>query len=308
MKHISTPRRGLLGLAAALAATGPAFAATKRRSQGLDLAKPGDLLLAYLKLRASTRSEDVFFWFTGTLDMCVPGQPIRPIVQVETLILRRTEKRAEREFTVCDWEASLYRDIETGAFIDGEVRNPITGRMVRPLHYREGPVKFLFTEKEPRVLGPRNPLPDTGKPFSYPHRIVGDDIWMTKESYIRGPHWLKAADYPLETSGERLNVATASILKAKWSEVNDPAVFAAPAEFAYTATSDWLPWMLMGQTPGFVVWHTAGRKYFDLKELPAETVAQVRSVHPQWFDRPEPWREFTNMYLLYKEQRPPEKA
>jgi hypothetical protein len=131
---------------------------------------------------------------------------------------------------------------------------------------------------------------------------------MVKDSYIQGPHWLKAAEYPLETSGEKLNVASSSTLKAKWSQIVDPTVFAAPAEFSYTATSDWLPWMLMGQSPGFVVWHEVGRKYFSIDELPADAVAKVRQVHPGWFNRPDPWPEFTNMYFQYKEQRKPETA
>ena len=128
---------------------------------------------------------------------------------------------------------------------------------------------------------------------------------MTKESYFQSPHWLKMSEFPMEVAGDRLNVATTSILKARWSEVTDSDVASVPAEFAYTATSDWIPWMLMGQTPGFVVWHEAGRKYFDIKDLPQDTVAKVREVHPLWFNRPEPWPEFTNMYFQYKEQRKP---
>jgi hypothetical protein len=31
-------------------------------------------------------------------------------------------------------------------------------------------------------------------------------------------------------------------------------------------------------------------------------------VHPEWFGRPEPWPEFTNMYLQYKAARKPATA
>ena len=37
---------------------------------------------------------------------------------------------------------------------------------------------------------------------------------------------------------------------------------------------------------------------------PLET-ARLRQVHPSWFGRPEPWPEFTNMYLQYKERHGP---
>ena len=57
--------------------------------------------------------------------------------------------------------------------------------------------------------------------------------------------------------------------------------------------------MQMGQQPGFVIWHSAGQKLFDLDEVPSETLAILQEVHPIWFERPEPWSEFINMFLIY---------
>lgn len=61
----------------------------------------------------------------------------------------------------------------------------------------------------------------------------------------------------------------------------------------------------MGQRPGYVVWHEAGKKLASLDEAPADTLALIRKIHPQGFRRPEPWAGFTNMYLQYREQRQP---
>lgn len=285
----------------------PGAAAGRAPSAGLDLTTPAGNVTAYLKLRASTVTRDVYFWFTGTLDLAVAGEPIRPIVQVESLILRRTERLGERIWNVIDWEAALYRDLATGEYLepDAEIVNPHTGRKVRPLHYREGPVRFRFTEREPRILGSRDVMPDTGKPFAYPWRIVAGDLYMTKSSYIRVPHWLQPDAWPLESSGSEINVATHSTLKAPLAMIEDAGIDCAPSDFAYTATSGWLPWMLMGQTPGHVVWAESGRKLLSLDEAPAAQLAMLRRIHPQWFARPEPWPDFTNMYLQYREQRTP---
>lgn len=306
VKHSKISRRRALQAAAAVPvalSAGNALAA--KVALKLDLAVPRDLMFAYLKLRASTVTQDVYYWFTGTLDLAVPGQAIKPIVKVETLILRRTEKLEDYKYHVTDWEASFYRDLDTNQIIDGEIKNPVTSRMVQPIHYREGPVKFLFTENEPRLVGIRDILPNTGKPFNYPYKKLGDDFWMTKDGYINSPHWLKKDEWPMEASGERLTVQTSSTLKGKWSDIINPAITAAPTDFAYAATSDWLPWMLMGQTPGYVLWHSAGKKLMDLKDAPSEAVDAVRRIHPIWFTRPDPWPTFTNQYFQYKEQRKP---
>ena len=147
---------------------------------------PVDNVTAYLKLRASIDTRDVFMWFTGRIDLVVPGEPVKPIIDVESLILRRTERLGPLAWTVTDWEAALYRPLGEDRYLEpGEkTRNPHTDVEVTPLHYREGPVRFRFTDREPRIVGSRDILPDTGKPFSYPWRIVNDDLWMTKSSYI----------------------------------------------------------------------------------------------------------------------------
>jgi hypothetical protein len=302
-------RRRLLVGAAGLgfvAAGAPLSTAAPRR-RALNLALPADNVTAYLKLRASTVTQDVYYWFTGTLDLAVAGAAIQPLIQVDTLILRRTERLGDMAWNVIDWEASLYRDLATGEYLppDAEIRNPHTGRMLRPLHYREGPVRFRFTDREPRIIGSRDVMPNTGKPFSYPWRIVGDTLSMTKSSYIRAPNWLQPDAWPLESSGAEIIVATHSTLQGRLADVENPRIASVATQFAYTATSGWLPWMLMGQTPGHVIWAEAGRKLMSLDEAPPAQVAMLRRVHPQWFARPEPWPEFTNMYLQYREQRRP---
>jgi len=294
--------------AAAASDAGPAGKTTPSRR--LDLATPVDNVTAYLKLRASLETQDVFFWFTGRLDLAVPGEPVLPIVNVESLILRRTERLGELAWNVIDWEASLYRHPETGAYLeDGEeILNPYTKRKVRPLNYREGPVRFRFTDREPRIIGSRDVMPNTGKPFNYPWKVVGGTLWMTKSSYIRAPNWLQPTDWPAESSGKDIVVAAHSSLSAPLEQVENLRVPSVRSDFAYTATSGWLPWMLMGRTPGFVVWAEAGRKLLSLDEASPEQVARLRKVHPQFFARPEPWPEFTNMYLQYKAARTPQKA
>jgi Protein of unknown function (DUF1838) len=298
-----------LAVATAVASTVPRAAMAARRVP-IDLTSPVGNVTAYLKLRASTVTQDVYYWFTGTLDLAVAGEPVKPIVRVESLILRRTEKVGDLAWNVIDWEAALYRDLQTGEYLapDAEILNPHTGRKVRPLHYREGPVRFRFTDREPRIIGSRDVMPNTGKLFAYPWRIVAGDLYMTKSSYIRAPNWLQPVDWPLESSGREIIVAAHSTLKAPLAEIENPRIASAHTDFFYTATSGWLPWMLMGQTPGHVIWAESGRKLMSLDDAPAEQLAMLRRVHPEWFGRPEPWPEFTNMYLQYKAARQPATA
>lgn len=301
----STRRTALGAMSAALGyltGVSPAKSKSGPRRIPLDLSTPAGNVTAYLKLRASLDSRDVFMWFTGRLDLIVPGEPVRPIIDVESLILRRTEQLGPMMWNVTDWEAALYRRLGESRYLDpGEsIRNPYTGRDVTPHHYVEGPVRFRFTEREPRIVGSRDILPDTGKPFSYPWRVVNDELWMTKSSYIRAPNWLTPEEFPEESSGKEIIVATHSSLRGALAEVEDPSVTTVRSDFAYTATSGWLPWMKMGGAPGMVSWAESGKKLLSLEEVPPTQIEALRRIHPQWFTRPEPWPEFTNMFLQYR--------
>jgi hypothetical protein len=294
-------RRSFIQLVSAAAAL-PTAAAGARLD--LDLERPADNLTAWMKIRASAETQDVYLWFTGTLDVAIPGEPIRPLIAVDTILLRRTERLGSHHYHVTDWEASVYRHPQSGEIAD-EIRNPYNGETLQPLHYREGPVTFEYLpERQPRLVGLPTPFEEKAEPFRQPYRIVGDDIWMTKDIYIWGrKQWLDIEEFPAETPATPINVSSIATMKSRWSDVLDPSRSSVATDYFYQATSDFLPWMKMGRRPGFLVWHEAGKKLFSLAEAPTGTLAAVQKIHPQWFNRPVPWEGFTNMFLMYKEQR-----
>jgi hypothetical protein len=303
-------RRSLLGLmgSAAVATRVAASPAAPLRPLTLDLSRPEDNLTAWMKMRGSLEGQDVYFWFTGGIDVAIPGEAIRPFLTVETLILRRTQRIGADggvpTFHLTDWEASFYRHPDTGEVVD-ELRNPVTGTMVQPLHYREGPVTFEYTAaRQPRLVGLETPFAEKKEPFRQPWRVAGDTLWMTKAFYISGrPQWLDIREFPEETPATPLTVSSIAVMESRLSQVLDPLLSSVPTSYSYQATSDWLPWMKLGQRPGYLVWHENGKKLFSLNELPADSLAALRRLHPVWFNRPVPWEGFTNLFFQYREQR-----
>lgn len=306
-------RRDLVGGAitlGGLAATGAAQAAadaapkTATPKSTLDLTTPLGNVTAFMKMRASVETQDVWYWYSGVIDVCAVGEPMVSLVAYDSLVLRRTVRKGPAEWHLTDWEGTYYRDAKTGEQIS-EVRNPVTGETVKMLNYREGPVTFRYTEQEPRIISAsRDVLAKEGKPFHYPWRVVGDDIWMKKPGYIKTPHFLTPKEWPRASSGETLYVSQNSTLNASFSRVCDPAVASVDAYYAYEAASSWMPWMLMGQRPGYAVWHAFGRKVFDLSQAPTEIVSTMQRVHPQLFEK-KLWDEYTSMFMAFRDQNKP---
>jgi len=294
--------------AGAAAATLPVSASAASGALQVDLEDPTDRLLAYLKMRCGVETGEYMFWFSGGLDMAAVGEPITPIITVESLVVRQVSKLPDNVFRITDFEAAIYRDPKTGELAN-ELVNPINGRTVRPMHYREGPVEFEWRpDRQPKLLGMESPIDGKKEPFSYPYKRVGNNVYFTKATYFNNrQHWLDMEEWPLEAPAKTLNVASISTLKADWADLTNPELASVPTDLNYQATTGWLPWMEMGQTPGYVVWHEAGHKLASLDEAPADTVKLLRDIHPEFFRRPVPWEGFTNMFFQYKEQRKPAK-
>lgn len=305
---MSITRRDLMTRSAgALAAAGamPALAASsspKRERLGLDLDKPLDNVSAYMKMRATIESGEVMFWYGGVLDLCVVGEAMRPLVSYETLVRRRVARQGPAEWLMTDWEGTFYRDFVTGEPIKN-LLNPITNETVQVLDYLEGPVTFRYTEMEPRIIGSRDVLKKEGKPFHYPWRVAGDDIWMSKSGYIKTAAFLDPVKWPRASSGPDLHVSQTSVLNSKLSEVEDPNVATVDAYYSYEAASSWLPWLLMGQTPGYLIWHASGKKIRAFDEAPPELIANMQKIHPVMFEK-DPWKDYTSVFLMYRDQRP----
>ncbi len=124
-KRIYAPlnRRELLIASAGLAGATQSLAADSP-SIPLNLDLPKDNLLAYLKMRAGIETGEYFFWFTGGLDLAATGAPITPIITVESLLLRQVEKLPGDVFHITDYEATLYRDPDSGELADYPAQPP----------------------------------------------------------------------------------------------------------------------------------------------------------------------------------------
>jgi hypothetical protein len=62
--------------------------------------------------------------------------------------------------------------------------------------------------------------------------------------------------------------------------------------------------MLMGQTPGRMVWRGDGLKLSSIDHLPASARAGFMAVHPRLFLE-RPWDDFANLPIDYQRERKP---
>ncbi len=288
---------GALGTTWALG-TPKVHAATK-----LDFSNPLDNLNAYIKLQATFDAEPAYQWFVGKMDVAIPGHKIQPFVEYHSLVRRDTVNVGDNAYEVSSREGTYFANVETGEKVD-RFFNPFADRDIQPFHFREGPTTFLMTEDEPRLTNTRDVLPKEGKKFILPWTVLGDDVWVSRENFIEVEHPMDPSEWQLESAGPNVFTSSHSTHRGKLSDLDNSDLVRAPADFLYQATSIWLPWMLMGQQPGWLIWRAFGRKLADLSELPSKQKEILDELYPGLFSET-PWTEYSNMFFDFADQREP---
>jgi len=77
-------------------------------------------------------------------------------------------------------------------------------------------------------------------------------------------------------------------------DVGNPKVHQAPGIQIWTNTVSWMPWMEMGQRPGFNLWRWIGAKGVRRAELDSKLVAAVEAIWPGYVSDDSVWQQPTS--------------
>ena len=218
----------------------------------------------------------VYGW-TGYAFSRVPGEPDRRLFAVDGMNIRQcgavNDRNKGKGFRMVSKEILLYRDPKTGEVLD-EWENPWSDETVRVLHVANDPVN------QPPVY----PTGQNDQPFALPFIINGDHWWLTitipllyndplggeYQDYIGGKY---QATEMFNFMGDVADLAAGS---GDTSNVR----------IGWIRISGWLPWMKMGDRPGIMYYHTAGRKLDSFDQLPAVLKDRIARDYPGYKEPP----------------------
>ena len=245
--------------------------------------------VAYLKLRARANDGDAWYWFSGTIDLMPHGEKGLTLVNVDCLNLRRVKQTGDKKFSVTMWEGAVFTDPSTGKIAE-TILNPLNGRTVEPMHYREGPTEFIADETGFRTLPRENASPLGTSSFDLRCTMGGGHVWFERGQKLDMVNPFTPEQWPLESAGPRIHSANSSTLHGLWKDVIDTKQPMPPADMVFTSSGDWFPWMLMSQKPGSVLYRAKGPRFQSIDEAPTLVRKLVEAKHPELF-RPIPWIE-----------------
>ena len=280
----------ILAILILLASMGPASA------QKLDLAKSSDLLTAYVKVRGSLDpKEETVVYDEGIIYAVIPEQPIRPIFKLQMYNIARFEK-TDSGYNLITREMLAYEDLKTGEILK-EWKNPWTGESVEVIHVWNDPVNSM----------------SKASTFSFPYtRLDNGRLCMHVDVPLFYPSPLKKSEYPQSSRSDMYQAAELFQFFVSEKDLDNPKLKSVPFDISWVRLSDFLPWMRMGDKPGYLLYSSRGTKLKGgFNALPKNIKDFVMANHPEYARAPEKystpnmtsWKYYKKIMEERKEKR-----
>ena len=290
-------RRDSLGLAAlaAGAAAAPALAKTASSrvpafTTKIDFKDPKWNRDVYVRIDADIDpAKEKCGWLKGRAYGVRDNEKVRPLFDVEGFSFVRTKRLDDGSYRRMLREIVFYRDLATGEILR-TWRNPYTNEDVRVVPIANDPFNFTISEwaPEPPSYGGLQTERPPRRPFLQDWTFGPDGTMILRTGIdMMYPNALQPDKWPRESSGPMNRVSEHFIYVVKRKDVENRRLTHIPHIGSWSRVTPWLPWMLMGQAPGYVNYFTNFQTIDNgIAGLPADLVAAARAMDEKWLHAP----------------------
>jgi len=305
--HLSG-RRQFLQSAASLGAFGMMGAAAKADGHAsVNFDDPSENLRAYIKMTGNLDpTVETCGWFGGTLYANIGIEKMMPLCGVEGLGVMRIEPQGNNTYRVFNREFAVYTDLKTGEYLDDWV-NPYTEERVR-----------VFPIQNKRVMGEVAPIRKQDFdgtiveiPFSPPWIIQDDKAFSLLELHAAFPNPMTPDKWPRESAGPINKTSEMFNRMTTLSELANPDTTSADYVGTWVRIGPWLPWMLIGQRDGHIVYRSFMNKTGAIENIPEKLRSYMEKNYPEFLEAP-PSSDWgmpnDSSFSVYMEQNEPQPA
>jgi hypothetical protein len=219
-------------------------------AEAIDFSKPNESLNAFIKLRGNTDGSDTYADWKVTVFIVEPGKRATPVMRLDGFNVGRAVRNEDGSYQWLSREVAYYRNLKTGEVLK-QWMNPLTGKVNDVVHVINDPVNGKFSAGS----------------LNLPWDVRGDDVFLKMDIPLAYPNALQPGDYPEESTGPTYFASEHFLYFAKTRDFDDTTLTSIPVTYAWTRTGPWLPWMKMGQRPGYVLYSGQGKKLKSLEEM-----------------------------------------
>ncbi len=315
-------RRAFLEGAGAVAAAGAALAGSTPARAKIRSSEPETLKGAFLdlttgegnmeaiaRINANTDMKSTKFgWAQGIVQGVMPGAIIRDLCGFTMISAARLlPYEGGKGYRKVLREVGLYTDLKTGEILE-EWTNPYFDEKVKVVPIANDPFNQLITPFAPKppAYGGLIKSEEKRDPLQLNWFRRGDKAFLFNYINLFYPSSLPPAKWPRE-NGNVMNQVTETFLYSfDWADLQNPDLTSIEYNGTWSRVTPWLPWMLMGPTPGHCIYNTHMGGEDSLDNMDPKTLAYVAKNYPKYLEAPKEWIEpsLSSLEWYAREQTP----
>lgn len=249
-----------------------------------------------------------FGWYRGVVKGVRHGQKNRDLVGFEGFSFTRLQDNGNGTYNKLLREVGYYTDLKTGDVLE-EWHNPYTDEKVPVVHIANDPFNFVISAffPKPPAYGGLNKEKRPDIPMILPWTETSDgNVFSQNGIDLYYPAALQPDKWPRESSGKMSRVSEMFNYVFRKEDLADPEVTGLQFSGSWHRVTPWLPWMLMGQSEGHVLYNCIMGCYDSMDILSPKIRAYAEKHHPEYFNAPTKWEEpsLSSLEHYAREQTP----
>jgi hypothetical protein len=297
------------GVFAGLGPSGAAAGTIVGESSIIDFSKPEENLRAWARVLGHLDpAVETPSWYGGHIFAVRENKALVPLVGVEGFGVLRVQPQENGAYRLFNRELAFYKDPKTEKVVD-TWRNPLTDEKVEvmPIHNRIVNAEVAAIQK----MDMDGTMVE--QPFNPPWWVWKDSAFSLFELHAAFPNPMTVDKWPRESAGPILRVSEMFQRMSPLAELEDLQRPSVDYVGTWTRVGPWLPWMLMGQAEGHMLYRTFMKKLGSLDELPKDLRKKAEKEYPDFFQAPgldtwgQPNESSFGVYMSERQPAPPRK-
>jgi hypothetical protein len=221
-----------------------------------------------------------------------PGEALKPILGFQVFLATRLIPLPDGNIRRLNKEVIFYtgltRNGQPSEIIE-EFKNPFTGETNKVVQVWNDP--FNYTISDTLILAPEDFPGDKSKlpkiPLLFPwQELDSETLVLSTDMHLNYLNPLQPDKWPRESSGPKAQVTEMMRYFVKRKDLENPKLTAVPYHGTWHRVTPWLPWMLMGQTPGHCMYASTMVGFDSIEKLPKHVVDYAMKHKPDMLKAP----------------------
>lgn len=294
-----------LGVGALASATEPENASLT--GPYLDLTTPEGNVLAYARIQGSIDPEATSFsWYTGRVTGVRQGEAARDLMSIIGMgAVRMLPLENDAGYQMLRKELGFFTDGESGEVIDRWF-NPYLDEEVEVVHLANPAINATIKPYR-QEQGLYEAIGDDGRgtPFILPWKLIGGRAMVEQHVHLWAKNPMDPEVWKRESAGENIRISDSNTFNVAIGDLQNPDLKKVPSFGNWTHQRPWQPWMLMGQSEGFIQYTCFTGSAASVADMPEQIVSLARARFPDFLVAPREVKPAESSLARYMRTRKP---